>query len=115
MVFSRFEGVLFFFVAERYLEGAVAVGFGCFYLCYNAGTGFDDRAGRLAAGRIEDGGHPDFFTNDSFHVAYGCFPQGCSRHSSYQGVADLCLTKGQSWFITDLFPKRTVYVLGKYR
>src|SRR5215207_2121199 len=72
MIFSRFKRMLFFFVAEGYLQGAIAIGLLRFNLCYNTGTGFDDRASRLAAGRIEDGGHPNFFTNDSFHVAYGC-------------------------------------------
>jgi hypothetical protein len=82
------DGVLVFLVAVGNLEGAVAVRFLSFNLRHNAGTGFDDGAGRLLATRIEDAGHPNFLSNDTFHfltvfprkVVQDILRLGSSRH-----------------------------------
>src|SRR6266516_6060227 len=70
----RFVGVLFVFIAKCKLEGIVAIIIFSSYLRNHAGTRFDDGAGRLLARRIEDAGHPNFFSNNTFHVCtiYAC-------------------------------------------
>ena len=67
VILGSFDRVLFFLVAESELEGIIAVCVLSFNLCDHTRTGFDNRAGSLLAACIEDAGHPNFFTNDSFH------------------------------------------------
>ena len=61
------DSVLFFLVAESYLQSAVALCLLRLNLRHNAGTSFDNGASCLLAARIEDAGHPNFFSDDSFH------------------------------------------------
>src|SRR5215211_8692684 len=83
MVLFRTDSVLFFFVAESDLEGIIAVGILRFHLGNNARTSFNDSTSSLLTTCIEDAGHPNFFTNDSFHFSYGFSPQGCTRQTHW--------------------------------
>ena len=74
--------VLFFLIAECDLEGVIAICFLRLYLSNNAGTSFDNSAGSLFAARIEDAGHPNFFSNDSFHFLT-VFPRKVIQDSTH--------------------------------
>ena len=64
--------MLFILVTECHLDSIVPVGVWCFYLGHHTGTSFNDGAGGLLAIRTEDAGHPDFFSNNSFHCCSVC-------------------------------------------
>jgi hypothetical protein len=68
MRFLRSESVFFFLVAKCHLKSTVTIIVHGLHLRYYTGTGLNNGTRGLLAARIEDGGHPDFFTNDSFHV-----------------------------------------------
>ena len=74
VIFFGISSVLFFFIAKSQLESIITVGFLCFNLGNYAGTSFNNGTGCLLAIWIEDAGHPNFFTNNSFHLFYGLCP-----------------------------------------
>jgi hypothetical protein len=86
VIFFSTDGVLFFLVAEGNLEGAVAISFLRFNLSNDAGTGFNNRTGSLLAALIEDAGHPNFLTNDSFHFLT-VFPRKVIQDSILTGMS----------------------------
>jgi hypothetical protein len=73
-------GVLFFLVAECQLQSAIAIILGGFHLCNGAGASFDDGAGGLLSIGSEDAGHPDLFSNNTFHLFAVYAPQGYGGH-----------------------------------
>ena len=62
-----FVGVLFFLIAECYLNGFVAICFFGLDLSNGTRTGLNDGAGCLLSISAEDTGHTNFFSNDTFH------------------------------------------------
>src|SRR5580765_8452262 len=74
--------MFFVFVAKCQLESIVAVAVLCSYLCNHTGTCFNNSAGCLLASGIEDTGHPDFFSNNTFHVCtiYACWIIGTTLY-----------------------------------
>src|ERR1051326_2511774 len=67
MICFRFVGVLLIFIAKCKLESIVTIAVLGSYLCNHTRTCFDDCTGSLLACWIEDTGHPDFFSDDTFH------------------------------------------------
>src|SRR5205809_3829640 len=69
--------VFFIFIAECELKRRVTVSVFCFNLGYNAGASFNNGAGGLPSISAEDAGHPDLFSNNSFHLFAVLAPHGC--------------------------------------
>lgn len=65
-----FGGVFFFLVTKCYLYGIVPVGGLGFHLGNNAWASFDNGAGSLLTIGLEDTGHANLFTNNTFHLLY---------------------------------------------
>src|SRR5436853_2068436 len=59
--------MFFILVAESQLKCRVTIALFCSYLRNHAGTCFDNGASGLLARRIEDAGHPNFFSDNTFH------------------------------------------------
>src|SRR5215203_2180161 len=108
VIFFCCDRVLFFFIAKCDLEGIIAVSFLCFYLGNHTGASFNNCAGSLFAAWIEDAGHPNFFTNDSFHFSYGFSPQGCTRQTHWNDGTSILVHQ-------PTFSRSDQLSLGKYR
>src|SRR5213082_217722 len=95
MICFRFVGMLLIFIAKCKLESIVTIAVLRSYLCDHTRTCFDDGTGSLLACWIEDTGHPNFFSDDTFHFLT-VFPARLYKTDHQIGL--------QSWFIADLFP-----------
>jgi hypothetical protein len=60
--------MFFFSFTKRYLCSVIPVSRLGLYLGHRAGTRFNDGAWSLLAIRGEDTGHPDFLTDNTFHL-----------------------------------------------
>src|SRR6266496_4994061 len=81
----RLKRMFFILVAESELECGIAITLCCSYLCDHTRTCFNDGASSLLARRIEDAGHPNFFSNNRFHFLE-FFPQGYTRQTEKKSV-----------------------------
>ena len=70
VIFLRLGYMVLFIFTKWNLEGIVTVRLYGLNLRNNTGTCFNDRTGGLLAWGIEDAGHPNLFTNNSFHFLY---------------------------------------------
>src|SRR5678815_1573264 len=70
VICSSSSSMLFFFVAISDLGRIVPVGVNSLNLCNNTRTSFNNGAGSLLSIRTEDAGHPNLFSNDSFHLLF---------------------------------------------
>jgi hypothetical protein len=87
--------VFFFSVAKRDLSSIVPVSVLGFYLGHRAGTRFYDGAWSLLTIGGEDTGHPDFLTDNTFHLIQFVPSQVEETVMGYHRL--------QSPFATDLF------------
>lgn len=70
VIFLCFGSVFFLFLTKSYLNGVVPVSELGFHLGNHVWTGFDNGNGSLFAIGLEDAGHANLFTNNTFHVLY---------------------------------------------
>src|SRR4030095_3743839 len=96
MIYFGLVGVFFIFVAKCQLESSIPIAVLSSDLCHHAGACLDDGTGSLFTCRIEDAGHSDFFSNNTFHFltvfparlfktassALGGFPCSCPGQAS---------------------------------
>src|SRR6476659_6828134 len=59
--------MLFIFITKGQLQCVITIGVFCFHLRNYAWTSFNNCTCRLPAVGSEDAGHPNFFSNNSFH------------------------------------------------
>jgi hypothetical protein len=95
MVCFGLYGVLFVFIAECELKRRITIRIFCFNLGYRAGASFNDGAGSLPSISAEDAGHPDLFSNNSFHFFAVLAPQVVRTFPLHRDFNPL--------FATDLF------------
>jgi hypothetical protein len=81
--------VLFVFIAECKLKRSVTISVFGFNLGYCAGASFNNGAGSLPPISAKDAGHPNFFTNNSFHLFAVLAPQVIRTSDKSESI--LCL------------------------
>src|ERR1700712_4861999 len=70
MIFFREEGMLFLFIAKSNLDCIISVSIYGFFLGYHAWAGFNNGHSGLPAIRIENAGHANFLSNNTFHFYF---------------------------------------------